>query len=86
MNGELFKKVYDYKNSAISKITQTIDSIKNSMIPQLGGTEIISSFVKNYLPILNIIEFSIDLESKMNSFKKLQNILEENKNKIDTKI
>ena len=76
------EKEYSYKNSAINKITETIDSIKNSMIPQLGGTEIITSHVKNYLPILNKNEFPIDLESKMNSFQKLQNILDENKNKI----
>ena len=79
INGE---KDYNIKNEAINIITQTANYIEGNMIPQLGGIEIITTQVKNYYPIINKNEFSIDIENKMNSLQKLRNILEENKNKI----
>lgn len=72
---------YSSKKSAIKKIEETINSVKNSIIPQLGY--LIGEQVKTYIISLNKKELSIDIKSKVNSFQSLLNNLEQNKSKIE---
>ena len=73
---------FSYKNEAINNINETINSVKNSIIPQLGSSSLIAEHVKNYITNLNKKELPIDIENKVNSLQSLLNILEQNKSKI----
>ena len=73
----------DTKRKAILIIQETINSIKNNIISQLGSTSLIAEHVKNYTLNLNKKELSIDIEQKVNSLQSLLNILETNKAKIE---
>ena len=74
---------YSYKKEAIKNIEETINSVKNSIIPQLGSSSLIAEHIKNYITNLNKKELSIDIEAKVNSLQSLLNILEQNKSKIE---